>query len=153
MDVTATLATDADPTVLARVVSNLGTYPSWLDIVERVATAEELPGDAGPAWTVDLRAQVGPFRRSKRLRMVRTLWSDGRVRFERREPPGRGHSPWVLDARVDRVDGGAELTMHLHYGGSLWVPLLDRLLSDEIERSRPRLVEHLRTTSGGGVGL
>jgi hypothetical protein len=30
--------------------------------------------------------------------------------------------------------------MGLHYGGSLWMPLLDRLLSDEIERSRPRLL-------------
>jgi hypothetical protein len=30
--------------------------------------------------------------------------------------------------------------MNLHYGGSLWLPILDRLLSDEIERSRPRLV-------------
>ena len=30
--------------------------------------------------------------------------------------------------------------MHLHYGGSLWVPMLDRLLADEIERSRPRLL-------------
>jgi len=30
--------------------------------------------------------------------------------------------------------------MRLHYGGSLWVPMLDRVLRDEIERSRPRLV-------------
>ena len=28
--------------------------------------------------------------------------------------------------------------MRLHYGGRLWVPALDRLLADEIERSRPR---------------
>ena len=33
--------------------------------------------------------------------------------------------------------------MRLHYGGSLWVPMLDRLLADEIERSRPRLLRLL----------
>lgn len=150
MDVTASLATHADPSVLARVVSDLGTYPSWLDIVERAESVEEVAGDAGPAWSVDLRAQVGPFRRSKRLRMVRTACGAHRVRFERREPPGRDHSPWVLEAAVVEVDGGSELTMHLHYGGSLWAPLLDRLLSDEIERSRPRLVDHLRSVAGDG---
>ena len=31
--------------------------------------------------------------------------------------------------------------MRLHYGGRLWMPALDRLLADEIERSRPRLLE------------
>jgi hypothetical protein len=30
--------------------------------------------------------------------------------------------------------------MRLHYGGRLWMPVLDRLLSEEIERSRPRLL-------------
>jgi hypothetical protein len=34
--------------------------------------------------------------------------------------------------------------MHLHYGGSLWGPVLERLLSDEIERSRPRLLERVQ---------
>jgi hypothetical protein len=30
--------------------------------------------------------------------------------------------------------------MRLHYGGSLWVPMLDRLLADEIRASRARLI-------------
>jgi hypothetical protein len=30
--------------------------------------------------------------------------------------------------------------MRLHYGGRLWMPVLDRLLADEVERSRPRLL-------------
>ncbi len=145
VDVTATLTADVGPDALFDVVEDLGTYPSWLDIVPRADVLEPGPDDDGPAWSVDLRGQMGPLRRSKRLRMVRTV-SDrpGRVRFERRELDGRAHSPWVLDATVRRLgDGGgagSELTMGLHYGGSLWMPLLDRLLSDEIERSRPRLL-------------
>ena len=48
--------------------------------------------------------------------------------------------PTVLDAQLTNHDGGTRLTMRLHYGGRLWMPVLDRLLSDEIERSRPRLL-------------
>ena len=33
--------------------------------------------------------------------------------------------------------------MRLHYGGRLWMPALDRLLADEIERSRPRLLQRV----------
>src|SRR5688572_25692245 len=102
------------------------------------------PDDAGPAWSVDLRGRLGPFARAKRLRMVRTVHdAPVHARFERVEHDGRQHSAWVLDATVE--DGGAEstLTMRLHYGGRLWVPALDRLLADEIERSRPRLLDRL----------
>ena len=90
---------------------------------------------------MDLRGQIGPLRRSKRLRMVRTRsWRPSSVRFERRELDGRSHSPWVLQADVRDGGSGGELEMRLHYGGNLWVPMLDRMLSDEIERSRPRLL-------------
>ena len=52
----------------------------------------------------------------------------------------------VFDIALEQIaqgSDGADLTMTLHYGGSLWVPILDRLLSDEIERSRSRLLEVL----------
>ena len=45
-------------------------------------------------------------------------------------------------------DGAPELRMRLHYGGNLWVPLLDRILTDEIERSRPRLVAFVEGRAG-----
>jgi hypothetical protein len=100
--------------------------------------------DPGPAWTVDLRGRLGPFARSKRLRMVRAEFAPpSRARFERLEHDGRQHSSWVLDAEVTTVDGGSRLTMQLHYGGSLWGPVLERLLADEIERSRPRLLDRV----------
>lgn len=73
--------------------------------------------------------------------MVRTRLTEGHhVRFERVEHDGRQHAPWVLDAQLDPIADGTRLIMRLHYGGRLWVPALDRLLADEIERSRPRLL-------------
>jgi hypothetical protein len=141
VDVTATLDAPCAPDELFVWVGDLGRYPQWLDIVPVAVASEAAPEDGGPAWTVDLRGRLGPFARSKRLRMVRTSSEPPRaVRFERRERDGRSHSAWVLAADVEPSGDGSRLTMHLHYGGSLWGPLLERLLGDEIERSRPRLL-------------
>lgn len=141
MDVTATLDAPCGPDVLFAWVDDLARYPDWLDIVPRAVAVEPHDADVGPAWSVDLRGRLGPFARAKRLRMVRTAREEGhRARFERAEHDGRQHSPWVLDATVDPTDQGSRLTMRLHYGGRLWMPALDRLLADEIERSRPRLL-------------
>lgn len=141
MDVHATFDTPVDPEALFAEIEHLDRYPSWLDIVTRVERAGASAGDAGPAWLVDLRGQMGPFRRSKRLRMVRDLHDPtGSVRFSRAELDGRSHSRWTLVADVEPLEAGSRLSMHLHYGGGLWVPLLDRLLADEIERSKPRLL-------------
>ena len=137
MDVIATLTAPCAPEALYRCVADLGSYPEWLEIVPK-AVAED--GDE-PAWVVDLRGKLGPFARSKRLRMVRIQdESPTSVVFERHERDGRSHSPWVLRADVEPVDGESRLTMQLHYGGSLWGPVLERILGDEIERSKPRLL-------------
>lgn len=148
MDVTAELDAEIEPDRLFSVVADLGTYPKWLEIVAEAQPVEERRDDGGPAWSVDLRGQLGPFRRSKRLRMVRSeLVRPATVVFTRREIDGRTHSDWTLRATIvardHRDDPGVtpvRLTMELHYGGSLWVPLLDRLLADEVERSRSRLL-------------
>ncbi|HYD10734.1 MAG TPA: SRPBCC family protein [Acidimicrobiales bacterium] len=138
MDVLADLDAPHPPARVYEVVADLATYPRWLDIVSR---AEE----DGDAWSVDLRGRLGPFARSKRLRMVRTAADEAtHARFERAELDGRSHSAWVLDASIaPHGDGGSRLTMRLHYGGGLWMPVLERLLRDEIERSRPRLLSVL----------
>lgn len=136
MDVVATLQAPHPPERVFAVVSDLGTYPSWLDIVPRAVPA-------GDAWVVDLRGRLGPFARSKRLRMIRTAAAAPSLAvFERDEDDGREHSPWVLRAEVapSAAGGGSTLTMRLHYGGSLWGPVLERLLGDTIEKSRPRLL-------------
>jgi Polyketide cyclase / dehydrase and lipid transport len=140
VDVTADLEAPCTPDELFAWVDDLGCYPQWLDIVPRATPVDPHPDDSGPAWSVDLRGRLGPLARSKRLRMVRTFLESGRVRFERVEHDGRRHSPWVLEASVDEVDGGSRLRVHLHYGGSLVGPLVERLLADEIARSRPRLL-------------
>ena len=140
MDVTADLDAPCPPDELFAWVDDLGRYPQWLDIVPRASAADPHPDDPGPAWSVDLRGRLGPFARSKRLRMARTVHEPGRVRFERAERDGRQHSPWVLSAEVTGIAGGSRLRMHLHYGGSLVGPLVERLLADEIARSRPRLL-------------
>jgi hypothetical protein len=137
VDVIADLEAPCTPDELFVWVDDLGRYPQWLDIVPRATSVDR---DPGPAWSVDLRGRFGPLARSKRLRMVRTSLEPGRVRFERVEHDGRRHSPWVLEASVDELGGGSRLRVHLHYGGSLVGPLVERLLADEIARSRPRLL-------------
>lgn len=141
MDVSAELDAPCAAPELYAWVGDLARYPAWLDIVSRADPTSGVAGDPGPAWSIDLRGRLGPLARSKRLRMVRTV--DGgpsTATFERREDDGRSHAAWVLRADITAVSGGSRLTMHLHYSGALWGPVIERLLGDEIRRSRPRLL-------------
>ena len=143
MDVTASLEARCPARVLFELVDDLSTYPQWNGLVHH---AVEEPG--GAAWDVELRARMGPLARSKRLRMVRTLRDAETftVRFERDQADGRNHSPWVLDASIVERDGLSTLTMHLHYGGSLWTGgVLERVLADQITSGRERLRELVST--------
>lgn len=138
---TADLDTPYPPAAVFEWVADLERYPEWLEIVPRAGA------DGDDAWLVDLRGRLGPLARSKRLRMVRTvLDAPRRVRFERDERDGRHHSAWVLEAVVEPAGAGSRLTMHLHYGGTLFGPVLEPLLRDEIERSRGRLLDRLAGT-------
>jgi hypothetical protein len=145
VDLRASLETDGTPDALFAWVGGLDTYDRWLEIVPRTRPASPAGGDPGPAWDVTLRGRIGPLARSKRLRMVRTEHrppipgTAGVAVFERRETDGREHAPWRLTATVKSAGAGSCLLMDLHYGGSLWVPMLDRLLTGEIEASRQRL--------------
>jgi uncharacterized protein YndB with AHSA1/START domain len=141
VDLTATLDAPCPPETLFEYVADLAAYTRWLSIVPRAEPSVAHPGDAGPAWSVELRGRIGPLARSKRLRMVRTRFDPPRsVRFERREVDGREHSPWVLDATVSETAEGSRLEMHLFYGGGFGGAMLERLLSDEIDESKPRLL-------------
>lgn len=143
MDHVADLDAPCGPDELFGWVDDLSRYPAWLGIVERAEPAPTAPGDPGPAWVVDLAARVGPFSRSKRLRMVRTqVDPPRRVAFARRELDGRDHGVWELTAAVEPVGADASrLEMRLHYGGRLWGPVLEPVLGEEIERSRLRLLD------------
>jgi len=117
-------------------VSSLDRYPEWLRLVHG-ATPE--PSDGAPAWSVELRARVGPFARSKQLRMVRCVCEpDRRVEFERAELDGKHHARWSLRVDVTPAPSGCStVTMHLAYDGALWTGgLLDRVLDEEIRRGR-----------------
>ncbi len=108
--------------------------------VETVAADD----DGRPAWEVELRARLGPFARSKRLRMVRTVHDapTTHVRFERVEHDGRSHSPWVLDVTVADHAAGSRLEMRLHYGGALWTGgVMEKVLAEQIVAGRERLLE------------
>lgn len=126
-------------------VAELDRYPRWLPLVHE---AIRVAGEPDAAWEVELRARVGPFARSKRLRMHRTKLIDARlVVFERAEIDGREHARWALRAELDQFEGGTRLTMHLAYEGSLWTAgVLERVLDEEIRRGRDGLAALLAGT-------
>jgi hypothetical protein len=146
VDRSVTLAASAEDAF--SMVDDLGRYPQWMDLVYDVA--ELAPTAAGPrVWAVELRAQVGPFARSKRLRMARTLHDPPqRVVFERSEVDGRHHSVWLLESTVEPTsDASVRLTMTLTYGGNLWAgAVLERVLDDHVERGAAALAAQLAVT-------
>jgi hypothetical protein len=141
VDVVADLDAGCPPDRLREWIRELDRYPSWLSIVPRAEPEPPADLSGARAWSVELRAKVGPLARSKRLRMVRTVDDLDHVRFERAELDGKQHSPWVLDARISSTAHGSRVTMSLHYGGRFGGGPVERLLHDEIDRSRPRLRE------------
>lgn len=143
VEIEAELIAPCTPEVLFGWVRDLARYPEWLEIVTQAQAADDR------SWAVDLRGRMGPLARTKRLRMVRSeLVEPTRVVFERAEVDGRDHSPWTLTADVTAEGGGARLAMSLHYGGGLFEPLIERVLRDEIERSRFRLLGLVTADAG-----
>lgn len=139
MDIVRSLTADVAPHDLFVHVNDIEDYPAWMPLIHDV---ERLDGET-PAWMVELRARVGPFARSKRLRMERTELEEDRVAvFERREADGRDHSEWILRADLDvDADGRTVLTMTMSYNGSLWAgPILERVLDDQVRRGSDRLL-------------
>jgi carbon monoxide dehydrogenase subunit G len=141
MHVESSVALDADPTAVFPFVSDLSRYPEWMPLVHVASQATD------NAWLVELRAKVGPFARSKRLRMVRvicdvpaTASDNGRVVFEREEVDGKKHSPWILTVNVVPLATGSEVNVHLEYQGSLWTGgILEQVLHNNIDAGRAGL--------------
>ncbi|MGB0112010.1 MAG: SRPBCC family protein [Ilumatobacteraceae bacterium] len=149
MEITRRAVVPGPLSAVFELVDDLGRYPTWMDLVHDVSATDVDDADGRAAWDVELQARVGPFARSKRLRMVRTVHEPpARVVFARVEVDGRQHAPWVLSADLDDVgDGTVEVMMTLTYGGSLWTgAVLQRVLDDHVERGAAALVE-LRTAS------
>jgi hypothetical protein len=143
MDLSATLDAPCPPSELFDWVEDLSRYPSWLTIVTKAQPA------GTDAWLVDLRGRLGPLARSKRLRMERVAFEpDHLAVFRRVERDSRHHADWVLTATVDATTDGSRLAMDLHYGGGLWGPVLERMVREEIDAGRARLLELVSGRTG-----
>ena len=124
-------------------VNDLSRFTQWMPLVH---TAVAEVGDSD-AWVIELRAKVGVFARSKRLRMKRTVNTESRVLFEREENDGKVHAAWVLEALIvadvaSSVPGGCVVTMNLSYAGTLWTAgLLDKVLASQIDAGKAGLVK------------
>ncbi len=147
MDVAANVDVPVSVEILFGYISDLKNYESWLEMVHSVKPFSQVASTSQDldAWIVELRARLGPFARSKRLRMVQKICEAPYcVVFERAENDGRSHSAWVLSATVSPTDNGSSLQMNLHYSGSLFTGgLLERALADQIEQGREKLIQQL----------
>ena len=157
MRTTETATVAVTPAEVFPLLADLSEYPAWMPLVH-AAIPLGLGDDGLPAWDVEIRARIGPFARSKRLRMQRTQLVPERLSvFERAEIDGRDHASWVLrvevepgraDTSSEAVNGITEVTMHLSYDGSLWTggPLA-RVFDDQVRRGRDGLVAAVRDRS------
>jgi hypothetical protein len=128
--------TDAPIEAIMPVVGDLATYPSWLDLVH---TADRVEREDG-TYLITLRAKVGPFARSKKLRMVRTELTDNSARFERAETDGREHSNWVMSIEATpAATGGSDLEIALAYDGDLWSGPLQLILDAQANKAGRKL--------------
>lgn len=156
MDLDADADLDASVADALEALADLGTYPHWLAIVGRAVPAPPHPEDPpdAPAWVVDLVGRVGPFTRTKTVRMVRTEHdpATGAVRFERQEHDGRHHNAWILtgSATADTGATGPKTHVHvgIHYGGGRTLPGADLLLRQEARKAGARLQAHLDRRPG-----
>ena len=121
--------------VIRPFVEDLSAYPSWMPMVHHVVALSD------DVWSVELRAKVGVFARSKALRMRRTMNEDNVIVFERDEDDGRQHSPWVMRVSLSPSASGTNVTIDLSYGGSLWsAGILDRALASQVDAGKAGLV-------------
>lgn len=160
MELSASLRTAASVDQVLSHVCELDRYTQWMPLVHNAVPE---PGSEPAAWSVELRARVGPFARSKRLRMVRTVMDAGvsalrataqspaRIVFERRELDERSHAQWRLEVVVASATAASapaatgdlnpttELTMHLSYDGRLFASVVESILQQQIDEGRRRL--------------
>lgn len=120
--------------VVRPYISDLSRYSEWMPLVySAISMADDV-------WDVELRAKVGMFARSKKLRMRRTVNSDSLYVFERDEDDGRRHSPWLMRVTLAPSDEGSVVSIDLSYGGKLWTAgVLDRVLASNVDAGKAGL--------------
>ena len=124
-----------EPAHVHPYVADLARYVEWMPMVHGVESVDD------GVWNVELRAKVGVFARSKRLRMKRTVNTSQHIVFERDEIDGRRHSPWTMAIALQANEVGSVVTVDLSYGGTLWTAgILDRVLASQVEAGKTGLV-------------
>jgi hypothetical protein len=145
VDISLEATFDQAPSAVLAEVADLPGYPAWHGMVKRV----EPDGDG---WLVDLGARLGPFTRTKRVRLVRAAdeaeGGRGRVRFVRHESDREEYGGWELQADVDPASGAGPCTLRfrlLYDGSSPLIGMLEPILRAETQRSADRLRQRLAT--------
>jgi len=142
VDVSLEAELDVAPAAVLAEVADLPGYPVWHGMVKGV----EADGDG---WLVDLGARVGPFTRTKRVRMVRADdegSAPGQVRFVRAEQDRTDYGEWEMLAIVEPATGDGPCTLRFRLraeGSSKLIGVLEPLLRSETEKSADRLRRHL----------
>ena len=93
-------------------LSDLANYKNWLGFIDTIDTVDAAGG--GACWIVTLRAQVGPFARLKKLRMVRVEEDFPElIRFSRKETDSKDHSDWDLHVTINEKESMGLSLIHI----------------------------------------
>ncbi|MDA3015397.1 MAG: SRPBCC family protein [Actinomycetota bacterium] len=124
----------AAPDVAIGALRDLAGYGRWVSIIGDVVR------DGPDAWLVELRADLGPLRRSKRLRMVRLdAESSQSIRFSRSELDGRRHANWELRLAVEPNSDESLISVELDYDGRVPLGPFESLVKAEVSAAARRL--------------
>lgn len=124
----------AHPDRVLEELHDLAAYVRWVSIIGDVAT------DGPGAWIVELRADLGPLRRSKRLRMIRSDDESPRtVRFLRSELDGRRHAAWEMRLSVEPAAESSLVSVELGYDGRVPLGAFERVVKAEVTAAAHRL--------------
>ena len=139
---------DGSPEQIFATLKDLANYQNWLGFIDTVDT------DGGDAsWIVTLRAQVGPFARLKKLRMMRVeeLVPES-IRFSRRETDSKDHSDWDLHVTINEKEGvGCSVQMVVSYSGRFWSVPLQAVFTSHVEAAKVRLQETFSSDGGSSI--
>jgi len=123
-----------DATLLRSILRDLSEFQPLVSIIDVVRP------ESDAVWSVDLRADLGPIRRSKRLRMARVSADDeGTLVFERQELDNRRHASWRLTIEIQPVANGSGVEIILDYDGRVPLGVLEGLVAEEIVAASQRL--------------
>ena len=139
---------DGSPEQIFAALADLANYQNWLGFID---TVDIDGGDA--SWIVTLRAQVGPFARLKKLRMVRVeeLVPES-IRFSRREIDSKDHSDWDLYVTINEKEGvGCSVQMVVSYSGRFWSVPLQAVFTSHVEAAKVRLQETFSSDGGSSI--